>query len=56
MSEDAIDSENISKSASDPAKPKGARKPCKQAKPAKRRAGPRRPTSTRPTAPTRRRK
>jgi hypothetical protein len=35
MSENAIDSENNSKSAPDPAKPKGARKAGKKAKPAK---------------------
>ena len=35
MSENAIDSENISKPAPDIAKPKGARKPTKKAKPAK---------------------
>jgi hypothetical protein len=35
MSENAIDSETISKPASDPAKPKGARKAAKKAKPAK---------------------
>jgi hypothetical protein len=34
MSENAIDSENISNPASDTAKPKGARKPAKKAKPA----------------------
>ena len=35
MSENAIDSENISKPAPDAAKPKGAHKPAKKAKPAK---------------------
>jgi hypothetical protein len=35
MSENAIDSENISKPAADSAKPKGARKASKKAKPAK---------------------
>ena len=35
MSENAIDSENIGKPAPDPAKPKGARKAGKKAKPAK---------------------
>ncbi len=35
MSENAIDSENISKPASNPAKPKGKRKPAKKAKPTK---------------------
>jgi hypothetical protein len=35
MSENAIDSENTSKPASDTAKPKRARKPAKKAKPAK---------------------
>ena len=39
MSENAIDSENISKSAPDAAKPKGARKGGKKAKHAKK-AGP----------------
>jgi hypothetical protein len=35
MSENAIDSDNISKPAPDTVKPKGARKPTKKAKPAK---------------------
>src|SRR5712675_51318 len=35
MSENAVDSENISKPAPDTAKPKGARKPAKKAKPVK---------------------
>jgi hypothetical protein len=35
MSENAIDSENVSKPAPDTAKPKGARKPAKKPKPAK---------------------
>ena len=35
MIENAIDNENISKPTSDPAKPKGARKAGKKAKPAK---------------------
>jgi hypothetical protein len=34
VSENAIDSNNISKPAPDTAKPKGARKPAKKAKPA----------------------
>jgi hypothetical protein len=38
MSENAIDSENISKPAPEQAKPKGARKPGKKAKPAKKAA------------------
>src|SRR5579859_4424232 len=38
MSENAIDSENMSKPAPDSAKPKGARKPTKKAKPAKKAA------------------
>jgi hypothetical protein len=35
MNENAIDSENMSKPASDPAKAKGKRKPAKKARPAK---------------------
>jgi hypothetical protein len=35
MNENAIDSENMSKPASDPAKAKGERKPAKKARPAK---------------------
>jgi hypothetical protein len=43
MSENAIDSENISKPAPDPAKPKGARKLTKKAKPAKKAGRARKP-------------
>ena len=41
MSENAIDSENISKPAPDAAKPKGARKPARKPSPRRRRAAPR---------------
>jgi hypothetical protein len=45
MSENAIDSENISKQAPDTAKPKGVRKAGKKAKPAKKAARAKRPAT-----------